>query len=218
MNGMGAIKSSHQLPSESSSMSFNSPFASSDLAYRLTVNVNHCSMRTAAVLLGSSVLWASAKVQVPFWPVPMTMQTYVVLAIGALLGWRLGAATITAYLAEGALGLPVFAGTPANGIGIGYIVGPTGGYLAGYVIAVVLVGHLADCRRNRSIPRTAAALLMGELSILSLGCCWLAVQFGWARALAFGLGPFLVGDAFKLLLAIATVAYARRLIPADDAW
>ena len=125
---------------------------------------------------------------------------------------------MAAYLAEGALGLPVFAGTPANGIGIAYIAGPTGGYLAGYFIAVVLVGILADCRWNRSLLNTAAALLIGELTILGVGCCWLAVQFGWEKAFAYGFGPFLVGDALKLVLAVATVAYAGRLVPADHAW
>lgn len=171
-------------------------------------------MRAGAVLLGSALLWASAKVQVPFWPVPVTMQTYVVLTMGALLGWRLGAATMIFYLAEGAFGLPVFAGTPANGIGIGYIAGPTGGYLAGYLVAVVLVGLLAGRRSDRSAPAIAGSLLVGELAILGLGCCWLAVQFGWAKAVAFGFGPFLIGDGVKLALATATVAYADKALKA----
>jgi len=155
--------------------------------------------------------------QVPFWPVPMTMQTYVVLSFGALFGWRLGAATLAAYLGEGALGLPVFAGTPANGVGFAYIAGPTGGYLAGYFVAILLVGGLADIRRNPSILRTATALIVGELAILCLGALWLSVQFGWEKAFAFGFGPFLVGDALKLVLAAGTIAYARPLIAADDA-
>lgn len=174
-------------------------------------------MRGAAVMLGSSLLWASAKVQVPFWPVPMTLQTYVVLATGALLGWRLGAATIAAYLAEGALGLPVFAGTPANGLGLAYMSGPTGGYLAGYLAAVLLVGMLAQSRWTRSLIGTAAMLLAGEFTILGLGCCWLAVRFGWEQAFAFGFGPFLVGDALKLALAVVTVSYARPLIAGSEA-
>ena len=172
----------------------------------------------AVVLLGSSLLWASAKVQVPFWPVPMTMQTYVVLTMGALVGWRLGAATVVAYLAEGALGLPVFAGTPTNGIGLAYIAGPTGGYLAGCLVAVVLVGLLAGNPGNRSILNAAAALFIGELTILSLGCCWLAIQFGWERALVVGFGPFLIGDAVKIVIAIGTVAYARHLSATADPW
>jgi len=168
-------------------------------------------LKVAAVFFGSSLLWASAKVQIPFWPIPMTMQTYVVLSLGALLGWRLGAATVAAYLVEGALGLPVFAGTPANGIGIAYMAGPTGGYLAGYAVAVVVIGMLAERGWDRFAHGKIASLLTGELAILGLGCGWLAVQFGWEKALAFGLGPFLLGDVVKLILAYATITYGRRL-------
>ena len=169
---------------------------------------NKASLRVGqavAVLLGSLLLWASAKIQVPFWPVPMTMQTYVVLTLGALLGWRLGAITVVVYLTEGAIGLPVFAGTPANGIGLAYMAGPTGGYLAGYVVAALVVGTLAARGLTRTGIGAAAALLAGELTILGLGCSWLAVQFGWEKALTLGLGPFLYGDALKLTLAVATV-------------
>lgn len=179
---------------------------------RRTIDASGWPVQAGVVILGSSLLWASAKVQVPFWPVPMTMQTYVVLAMGALMGWRLGAATMAAYLAEGALGLPVFAGTPAHGIGLAYIAGPTGGYLVGYLVAVTLVGLLARNRRTHSLVGTTAMLLIGELIILGLGCCWLAVGLGWQKALAFGFGPFLVGDAMKLGLAVITVAYAKRLM------
>jgi len=199
-------------------MSSNSSLASSDLAFRRTTDVNRWPVRAAAVLLGSSLLWASAKMQVPFWPVPMTMQTYVVLTLAALFGWRLGAATMGTYLAEGVLGLPVFAGTPTNGIGFAYMAGPTGGYLAGYLVAVVLVGVLTESRWNLSILSTAAVLLIGELTILSLGCCWLAVQFGWEKAVTFGFGPFLLGDGVKLVLAVATVVHSRRLVARDNAW
>ena len=169
--------------------------------------INRWALQLGAVLLGSSLLWASAKVQVPFWPVPMTMQTYVVLSVGALFGWRLGAMTILAYLAEGALGLPVFAGSPANGVGLLYLAGPTGGYLAGYVMAAVLIGHLAESGWDRSLARTALAVLAGEMIILSMGCAWLAAQMGWQGALAFGLGPFLFGDAAKMALATVTISY-----------
>ena len=173
-------------------------------------------LRFAAILiLGSSLLWASAKVQVPFWPVPITLQTYVVLTLGALFGWRLGAATLAAYLAEGALGLPVFAGTPANGIGIAYMAGPTGGYLAGYFVASLLVGMLLNGSEKPGLLRTAVALVVGELVILTFGCTWRAVHFGWKDALTLGFGPFLIGDAAKLLLATGTIVYAKPLIAAD---
>lgn len=185
--------------------------AASTLGIRPTAKLSRLLMKATAVVLGSSLLWASAKVQVPFWPVPITMQSYVVLSLGALLGWRLGAVTVAAYLIEGALGLPVFAGTPVNGIGLAYMMGTTGGYLAGYLVAVVLVGLLAERGWDRTVHGTAAALLVGELLILGFGCAWLADQFGWEKALALGFGPFLLGDAFKLLFAGATIAYGRRL-------
>jgi biotin transport system substrate-specific component len=161
--------------------------------------------RVVAVLAGSSLLWVSAKVQVPLFPVPITMQTYVVLTLGALLGWRLGGATILAYLAEGALGLPVFAGTPANGLGLIYMAGPTGGYLAGYVAAVLVVGALAERGWTRTLYGTAATMLIGEVAILGLGSGWLVALFGWDKALAFGVGPFLYGDALKIVLAAGSV-------------
>lgn len=173
--------------------------------------INRWALQLGAVLLGSTLLWASAKVQVPFWPVPMTMQTYVVLSVGALFGWRLGAMTILAYMAEGASGLPVFAGSPANGVGLVYLAGPTGGYLAGYVMAAVLVGRLAESGWDRSVARTALAVLAGEMVILSMGCAWLAAQMGWQKALAFGLGPFLFGDAAKMALATVTISYGRHM-------
>jgi len=183
---------------------------------RRTAGDTRLPARIAAVVLGSSLLWASAKVQVPLWPVPMTLQTYVVLTMGAVLGWRLGAATMVAYLFEGAVGLPVFAGTPANGIGLAYMVGPTGGYLAGYLAAVLLVGLLAARTWTRSIVGTAVMLLAGELTILGLGCGWLALQVGWERAIAVGFGPFLVGDALKLGLATLTVAAWQRYTPGNQ--
>ena len=168
--------------------------------------------RAAAVVAGNLLLWASAKAQVPFWPVPMTMQTYVVLTMAALLGWQVAGATMVAYLAEGAVGLPVFAGTPALGIGVPYMAGPTGGYLLGYLLAVLLVGTLVERGGwGRSTLRLTGAMLAGELAILAAGCCWLALQIGWNRALASGLAPFLPGDGLKLVLAIGTVTYARRL-------
>jgi biotin transport system substrate-specific component len=168
--------------------------------------------RAAAIVAGNALLWASAKAQVPFWPVPMTMQTYVVLTMAVLLGWRLAGATMVAYLVEGAVGLPVFAGTPALGIGLAYMAGPTGGYLLGYLLAVVLAGILADrARWGGSTLGLAGAMLSGELVILGAGCCWLAVQVGWNRAFAVGVEPFLPGDGLKLVLAIGTLVYWRGL-------
>src|SRR5256885_9623717 len=97
----------------------------------------------ALAVLGSLALTLSAKLQVPFYPVPMTMQSLVVLLIGLAFGWRLGTATVLLYLAEGLAGLPVFAGTPEKGIGLAYMMGPTGGYLVGFVLAAAFLGWLA---------------------------------------------------------------------------
>ena len=99
-------------------------------------------------LLGSALLTISAKLEVPFYPVPMTMQTLVVLLLGMAYGARLGAATVLLYLAEGAVGLPVFAGTPERGIGIAYMMGPTGGYLVGFVLSAAITGWLTERRRD----------------------------------------------------------------------
>ena len=111
---------------------------------------------------GSLLLWASAKINVPFWPVPMTMQTFVVLGLGAAFGWRLGMATVALYLLEGAFGLPVFAGTPEKGIALAYMTGPTGGYLAGFVLAAGVTGWLAERGFDRNYLTTAAAMLIGR--------------------------------------------------------
>ena len=105
-------------------------------------------------LLGSALLTISAKIEVPFYPVPMTMQTLVVLLLGMAFGARLGAATVLLYLAEGAVGLPVFAGTPERGIGIAYMLGPTGGYLVGFVLSAAITGWLTE--RRRDWPRPGA--------------------------------------------------------------
>ena len=162
-----------------------------------------------ALVLGSSLLWASAKVQVPFWPVPLTMQTYVILLLGPLLGWRLGAGVVLTYLAEGAIGLPVFAGH-ANGLGLGYFAGPTAGYLVGYLAAVVLAGTLAERGWDRSIGGNVLTLLVAEITILVLGCTWLATTYGWEAALSVGLWPFLLGDCLKLALAVGTLSVLNR--------
>ena len=102
-------------------------------------------------LVGTLVLAISAKIQVPFYPVPMTMQTFVVLVIGMTYGWRMGGATILLYLAEGAVGLPVFAGTPEKGIGVAYMLGGTGGYLLGFLIAATACGWLAERGWDRNV-------------------------------------------------------------------
>jgi biotin transport system substrate-specific component len=155
-------------------------------------------------VIGSALLWLSAKIQVPFWPVPMTMQTLVVLTLGMAYGWRLGAATVILYLVEGAAGLPVFAGTPEKGIGLAYMLGGTGGYLIGFVLAAAVCGYLAERGWDRRVVTTALAMLVGNALIYIPGLLWLGSLFGWDKPIMeWGLTPFILGDVVKLALAAA---------------
>ena len=164
-------------------------------------------------LAGTALLTLSAKIQIPFYPVPMTMQTFAVLAIGLAFGWRLGGATLLLYLAEGAAGLPVFAGTPEKGIGIGYLMGPTGGYLLGFALAAALSGWLAERGWDRSAATTALAMLAGNVAIYVPGLLWLGGLIGWDKpVLELGLIPFLAGDLFKLVLAAAVMPLAWKAV------
>lgn len=162
----------------------------------------------ALIVLGSLLLTLSAKVQVAFWPVPMTMQTFAVLVIGAAYGSTLGAATVAVYLAQGALGLPVF----AKGGGLAYLSGPTGGYLLGFLLAAWLVGRLAERGLDRSWRTALPMLLLGELAIFLLGVGWLATLIGPEKAWTAGLVPFLPGEALKVALAMAVLPLAWRTV------
>lgn len=160
---------------------------------------------------GSALLWTSAKVQIPFFPVPMTMQTFVVLFLGFALGSRLGAATVLLYLAEGATGLPVFAGTPEKGLGLAYMAGPTGGYLAGFVVAAFVTGWFAERGLDRRLVTAAIAALAGLVAIYALGLAWLGAVVGWDKpVLSFGLYSFLPAEALKLALLAAILPLAWR--------
>ncbi|GAA4532176.1 biotin transporter BioY [Chelativorans composti] len=183
------------------------------LASRLFgLNVSR-AVRLTLVVGGSLVLWASAKIQVPLYPVPMTMQTLVVLTLGMAFGWRLAAAAVALYLAQGAFGLPVFAGTPERGIGLAYVMGPTGGYLLGYLPAAALCGWLAERGWDRSIMKTAFAMLAGNVVIHTFGLAWLGAVIGWDKpVLALGLFPFALGDLTKLALAALILPLAWQLV------
>ncbi len=157
------------------------------------------------ILAGSLLLTLSAKIQVPFYPVPMTLQTLVVLLIGASFGWRMGFATVLAYLAQGATGLPVFAGTPEKGLGLLYMAGPTGGYLVGFALAAGLTGWLAERGLDRSVIGTAIAMIAGNLVIYVFGLAWLANFVGFEKAVTLGVIPFLFGDLVKIMLATASL-------------
>lgn len=168
------------------------PPASTSRAIRLVV----------LAVAGTLALTLSAKIQMPFYPVPMTMQTFVVLVIGMAYGWRLGGATLFLYLAEGVVGLPVFAGTPEKGIGLAYMMGGTGGYLVGFVLAAAACGWLAERGWDRNVMTTALAMFIGNVIIYIPGLLWLGVVFGWDKPiLQWGLIPFIVGDLAKLGLA-----------------
>jgi biotin transport system substrate-specific component len=151
------------------------------------------------VLLGVALLTLSAKVQVPFWPVPMTLQTLVVLLIGATSGARLAGATLGSYLAIGAIGVPVF----ASGAGIAYMFGPTGGYLLGFFAAAVLLGYLADRGMGRSLLSALLLFAIGEVVIFAVGTTWLATLIGAERAVGAGLTPFIPAEILKVALASA---------------
>ncbi|MDA1237719.1 MAG: biotin transporter BioY, partial [Proteobacteria bacterium] len=159
---------------------------------------NSLILNVLLAVAGSMALWVSAKIQIPFYPVPVSMQTLVVLMIGMAFGWKLGGATVALYLAEGLAGLPVFAGTPEKGIGFAYMVGPTGGYLFGFIIAATVVGWLAERGFDRNIILTAVAMLVGSTIIYIPGVLWLGSIVGWDKpVLQWGLIPFLYGDALK---------------------
>ncbi len=157
--------------------------------------------------LGVVLLAISAKVQVPFWPVPMTLQTLVVLMISATSGARLAGATLLSYLAAGAIGAPVF----ATGAGLAYMAGPTGGYLAGFLAAAVVVGYLADKGHGRTVVSALLMLLAGVAVIYVLGLGWLANLFGAEKAIALGLMPFIPAEVLKVALgtAILTAAWKQ---------
>ena len=161
---------------------------------------------------GSLALWASAKIQIPFYPVPMTMQTFVVLGLGAAFGLRLAVATLFLYMLEGAVGLPVFAGTPEKGLGLAYMVGPTGGYLVGFVVASGLVGWLAEKGVDKNAFKLFAAMLAGSVVIYLFGATWLATIIGTEKAIQFGVMPFLYGDLLKAALAAALFPAAWKVL------
>ncbi|MEM6461977.1 MAG: biotin transporter BioY [Pseudomonadota bacterium] len=183
------------------------------LAQTLWPSENTLVRNVILAVLGSVALWISAKISIPFWPVPLTMQTLVVLMIGMAFGHRLAIATVLLYLAQGAVGLPVFSGTPEKGIGVAYMLGTTGGYLLGFVLAAGIVGYLAERGLDRGPFKTAAAMLIGNIVIYIAGLVWLGSIVGWDKPLlAWGLTPFLAGDALKLVLAAVLMPALWKLV------
>ena len=172
--------------------------------------------RALLVMLGIAALAIAAKIRVPFWPVPVTLQTFVVLTVGAGYGMRLGVTTILGYLLIGALGFDVFTSSSAENFGLAYMMGGTGGYLAGFAVAAGVLGLLARKGWDRSIAKMALAMLIGNAIIYALGLAWLgylhAGSVGWATVLDWGLWPFLAGDALKLVLAAMILPMAWKAV------
>jgi biotin transport system substrate-specific component len=206
------------------------PTLGADLAGRLPMNTTSPSLAVhlwpsagsrvvrniALLVLGCALLWVSAKVKVPFWPVPMTLQTFAVMAIAAAYGARLGVATVIAYLAAGMAGLPVFTNTPPEMAGPAYLLGPTGGFLIGFIAAAFIVGYAADRGWDRSVPKLLVAMVTADAVVFALGLAWLGVAvpalgYSWGLIEA-GLFPFLLGDLLKVLIAALAIPAAWRLL------
>ena len=150
-------------------------------------------------MIGSIILAISSKIKIPFYPVPMTMQTFVVLLIGIMFGWKMGLATISLYLFEGVIGLPVFSGTPEKGIGMVYFTGPTMGYLLGFLVAVFFAGKFSY---NNNLIINFLKLSFATSFIYLLGMLWLGYLIGWDKPIfKLGAQPFLLAELLKVLLA-----------------
>ena len=152
------------------------------------------------IILGSLALTISAKIKIPFYPVPMTMQTFVVMLLGLAFGYKIGLATVSLYLLEGIAGLPVFSNSPEKGVGLVYFTGPTMGYLIGFLSATLIAGTISS---NDNILKIISKLLLSVSTIYILGVLWLGTLIGWDKPiLEFGVYPFLLAEIFKLALLV----------------
>ena len=160
-------------------------------------------------LIGTIFLAISSKIKIPFYPVPMTMQTLVVLIIGIGFGWKLGMTTIILYLFEGIIGLPVFSGTPEKGIGLVYFTGPTMGYLIGFVVAAFFAGKF---KYNNNLFSNFLKLTFATSFIYILGMLWLGGLIGWDKPIfKLGAQPFLLAELFKILLATFAINQIKKI-------
>ena len=160
-------------------------------------------------LIGSIILAVSSKIKIPFYPVPMTMQTLVVLMIGIVFGWKLGLATVSLYLFEGIIGLPVFSGTPEKGLGLVYFTGPTMGYLLGFLVAVYISGKF---NYDNNIIKNFLKLLIATSFIYILGMTWLGNLIGWDKPIfQLGAQPFLLAELFKILIATFAINQIKKI-------
>lgn len=162
----------------------------------------------AIILAGVALLAVSARINVPLYPVPLTMQTFAVLALAMFCGWRYAVSAVVAYLAIGAIGMPVF----AAGGGVAYLTGPTAGFLLGFVPAAFVAGWFAQRGADKGFFRALAVLVFADAIIFLCGVGWLAgfMPGGFGEALQKGMLPFVVGDIGKMVLAAAAVVLCRR--------
>ena len=160
-------------------------------------------------LVGSIILAVSSKIKIPFYPVPMTMQTLIVLVIGIGFGWKLGLATVSLYLFEGIIGLPVFSGTPEKGIGLIYFTGPTMGYLIGFLVAVYISGKF---NYDNNLLKNFLKLTLATGFIYILGMSWLGSLIGWDKPIfQLGAQPFLLAELFKILIATFAINQIKKI-------
>ena len=171
-------------------------------------NINSNLLNIVLALFGTLLLAISSKVQVPFWPVPMTMQTFVIFLIGMTYGVRLSFATVALYLFEGAAGLPVF----ASGGGIAYLIGPTAGYLYGMLFASAVISYLANLGFSKTYFKAAFSLVIGSIIIFSFGIIYLGSIIGYQKAIAAGLLPFIPSELFKIALAVTLIPTIQKII------
>ena len=170
--------------------------------------INQNVTNISLILFGTLLLTISAKVQVPFWPVPMTMQTFIVFLIGATYGVKLSFLTLVAYLFEGAIGLPVF----AAGGGIVYLTGPTAGYLYGMTIGAVVISYFADKGFSVSYIKTLISIIVGSILIFALGVLYLGSIIGYSKAIQAGLLPFIPSELFKIALAVILIPTLNKIL------
>ena len=166
----------------------------------LTKNISQTKILKSllAILLGSIALTISAKIKIPFYPVPMTMQTFVVLFLGVSLGYKIGLASVALYLFEGIMGLPVFSNSPEKGVGLVYFTGPTMGYLIGFLVASLLASKIS---MKDNFLLVLIKLIIATSTIYILGLFWLGTIIGWEKPIfSLGAKPFLLAEAFKIIL------------------
>jgi len=161
------------------------------------------------IFVGSILLTISAKIKIPFYPVPMTMQTFVVLFLGISFGYKIGLATVSLYLFEGIIGLPVFSGSPEKGIGLIYFTGPTMGYLIGFLFTVYFAGRFEF---NGSLFKKFLQLIFSTSFIYIFGILWLGILIGWEKPLfQLGVKPFLFAELFKVLIVLFSLSKLKKL-------